>query len=121
MSIPKLEIATPKVDPTDKCIGMYEFLDALEVAIKSADPQKQIALAETIDGYAEDFPDDFFWAVGAQSPTLLSNLVKVIDSASQPDAKSPGDVAPQVAPINLTVEHAPAEEQQQDTPPGRDD
>ena len=48
--------------------GMYELIDAIEVAIKSADPQKRLALAKTIDAFAEDFPEDFFWAVGPQAP-----------------------------------------------------
>jgi hypothetical protein len=73
---------------SDEIIGMYELLDALEAVIKSADPAKQRALVETIDGYAEHFPDDFYWAVGAQSPSLLSHLLMAIDSASRPDAKS---------------------------------
>ena len=74
---------------SDEIIGMYDFLDALEAAIKSADPEKQKALVESIDGYAEHFPDDFDWAVSAQSPTLLSHLMMVIDSASRPDASKP--------------------------------
>jgi hypothetical protein len=61
--------------------GMYELLDAVEAAIKGACPGCRQALAETIDRYAEDFPDDFYWAVGAQSPTLLSHLLMSIDGA----------------------------------------
>jgi hypothetical protein len=72
---------------TDEIIGMYELLDALEAAIKSADPEKQRALAKTIEGYHEHFPEDFHWAIGAQAPTLLFNLMMTIDTASEPNTK----------------------------------
>jgi hypothetical protein len=39
--------------------GMYELLDAIEAVIKAADPAKREALAQTMDAYAADFPDDF--------------------------------------------------------------
>lgn len=67
--------------------GMYELLEALEEALKASDPAKREALAETIDAYHEDFPEDFHWAIGASSPTLLSHLVMLIDCACRPDAK----------------------------------
>jgi hypothetical protein len=51
---------------------MYELLDAIKDVIKAADPAKRAILTKTIDAYADDFPDDFFWAVGAQAPTLLT-------------------------------------------------
>ena len=74
---------------TDEPItGMYELLDAIEAVIKAADPAKRETLATTIDAYAEDFPDEFFWATGAQSPSLLNHLMMVIDSASRPEAQS---------------------------------
>ena len=38
--------------------GMYELLDAIEAVVKAADPVKREALAQTIDGYADDFPGD---------------------------------------------------------------
>jgi hypothetical protein len=62
----------------DEPTGMYELLDAIEDVIKAADPAKRADLAKTIDAYADDFPDDFFWAVGAQAPTLLSQLLMAI-------------------------------------------
>src|SRR5262249_50733884 len=68
--------------------GMYEFLDALEEVIKASDPAKRDKLAKTIDAYHDDFPEDFYWAIGASSPTLLSHLVMLIDWACRPDAKS---------------------------------
>ena len=51
--------------------GMYEMLDALEETLKASNPKKREALAKTLDAYQEDFPEDFQWAIGAQSPTLL--------------------------------------------------
>jgi hypothetical protein len=73
---------------TEEIIGMYEVLDALEAVIKAADPDKRATLAEAMDGYVEHFPDDFFWATGAQAPTLLSHLMMVVDSACRPEAQS---------------------------------
>ena len=67
---------------------MYEFLDALTDVITSSDPAKRELLAEMIDGYANDFPDDFFWAIGAQAPALLHDLMIAIDSSCRPDAQS---------------------------------
>ena len=67
---------------------MYELLDALEEAIKAADPAKREALAKTIDTYHEDFSDKFHWAIGAQAPTLLYHLFMSIDTACRPDAQS---------------------------------
>ena len=68
--------------------GMYDLLDAIEAAIKSADPQKRETLAKTIDAYHEDFPEDFHWAIGARSPTLLSNLLMSINMSCRPDKQS---------------------------------
>jgi hypothetical protein len=67
--------------------GMFEVLDALESALKSAEPEKLEHLAKTLDAYSNDFPDEFFWAVGAQAPSLLAQLVTAIDMASRPDNK----------------------------------
>ncbi len=39
----------------EEITGMYDLLDALEEALKAADPAKRKTLAETIDAYAEDF------------------------------------------------------------------
>jgi hypothetical protein len=69
-------------------VGMYEVLDALEAAIASADATKRKALAESIDAYHDDFPDDFHWALGAQSPTLLYHLFMSIDTACRPPSQS---------------------------------
>jgi hypothetical protein len=67
---------------------MYEFLDALTDVITSSDPAKRELLAEMIDGYANDCPEDFFWATGAQAPLLLHHLMAAIDSSCRPDAQS---------------------------------
>ena len=64
------------------------MLDALEEALKSADPVKRKTLAKSIDAYAVDFPEDFHWAIGAQSPTFLYQLLMSIDTACRPDAQS---------------------------------
>lgn len=69
-------------------IGMYELLDALESVIQAADPTKRAALAEVLDGYAETFPDEFYWAISAQAPTLLHNLMMAIDASCRPESQS---------------------------------
>jgi hypothetical protein len=71
-------------EPTD----MYHLLDAISDAIGSCDPAKRETLARTIDAYCEDSPEEFFWAMGAQSPVLLYHLMMSIDSASRPDVES---------------------------------
>ena len=59
-------------------IGMYELLDAIGAALKSAEPAKREALAKTVDAYCEDFPNEFYWAIGAQAPSFLSHLLLTI-------------------------------------------
>jgi hypothetical protein len=73
---------------SDDPIGMYELLGAVEAVIKAADPAKREALALTIDAFADDFPEDFFWAVGPQAPTLLNHLLQTIDSSCRPEVQS---------------------------------
>jgi hypothetical protein len=72
----------------DEVTGMWKVLDAIEAVIKAADPAKRESLARTIDRYAEDFPEDFYWAIGSQAPTLLFHLLISIDSACRPEAQS---------------------------------
>lgn len=69
-------------------IGMYDLLEALEAVIKAADPEKREALAAAVDGYQANFPDEFFWATGAQAPTLLHHLTIAIDISSHHEAPS---------------------------------
>jgi hypothetical protein len=72
----------------DDITSIYQLLDAIEAVIKAADPAKREALTRTIDAYAEDFPEDFFWATGSQAPMLLHHLLNTIDSACRPEAQS---------------------------------
>lgn len=48
------------MDESTTPVGMYEVLDAIEGALKTADPTKLKTLAETLDAYADDFAEDFF-------------------------------------------------------------
>ena len=69
--------------------GVYELIEAIEAIIEAADPARREALARTIDAYAEDFPDEFFWATSAQAPMLLYQMLFwSIDLACRPEAQS---------------------------------
>ncbi len=70
--------------------GMYELLEAIEAAIESAKPAKREALKQTIKAYMEDFPEEYFWAIGPQSPTLLSHLMNAIEPADAKVSVRPG-------------------------------
>jgi hypothetical protein len=59
--------------------GMYELLEAIEAAIESAEPVKREALSQTINAYMNDFPEEYFWAVGPQAPTLLHHIMHSIE------------------------------------------
>ena len=59
--------------------GMYELLEAIEGAINSAKPDQRVKLAATISAYLDDFPEEYFWAIGPQSPTLLSHIMHAIE------------------------------------------
>jgi hypothetical protein len=72
----------------DQPTSMFELLDAVEAVIQVADPAKREALARVIDAYAEDFPDEFYWAIGAQAPSLLQHLLTTIDAACRPPSQS---------------------------------
>ena len=61
----------------DDITSIYQLLDAIEAVIKAADPAKREALARTIEAYAEDFPEDFFWATGSQAPMLPQPIVSM--------------------------------------------
>jgi len=63
--------------------GMYELLESIEAAIESAEPAKREALAKTINAYMSDFPDEYFWAVGPQAPTLLHHIMHAIEPSSK--------------------------------------
>ena len=72
----------------EKLTDMYDLLEAVEAALAAADPAKCEALAATINAYAEDFPDEFFWATSPQAPALLYHLLGTIDAACRPSARS---------------------------------
>lgn len=72
----------------DNPVGLYEVLDALEAVLRAADPAKRETLAQTMDAYCEDFPEDFFWAIGPQAPTLLNRLMMTVDMACRPEEQS---------------------------------
>jgi hypothetical protein len=59
--------------------GMYDVLDALEAVIKAAPKAERDALAAVLGSYANDFPDEYFWAVSGQSPALLYHLINAIE------------------------------------------
>jgi hypothetical protein len=69
-------------------VGMYELVDAIEAVIITSDPAKRKALAEVLDSYHEDFPEEFHWAISAQSPALLYHLLNTIDCACRPEFQS---------------------------------
>jgi len=77
-----------KKDDDEPIIGMWELLNAVETVVAASDPAKREALAETIDAYADHFPDEFYWAIGASAPTLLFHLFKTIDAACRPESSS---------------------------------
>jgi hypothetical protein len=72
---PATKARRSKKRPTD----IFDFLDAVEDVIKSAPPEKRAALAQTINAYAKDFPEEFFWATGPQAPNMLHMLMVTVD------------------------------------------
>jgi hypothetical protein len=72
----------------EKIITLYELLNAIEAVVECSDPDKQAALAVTIDQYERNFPDEFYWAVGAQSPHLLHEIMNVLRTACDSESQS---------------------------------
>jgi len=70
--------------PTD----LYDLLDAIAATLEAADPAKREALAKTIDAYAEDFSEEFYWGISAQAPALLCHLLQTIDAGCRPSGES---------------------------------
>src|SRR4051812_46622926 len=64
------------------------FLKHSKTSFSAADPDRRRALAETIDSYSQDSSDEFSWAVGVQSPTLLNHVMNTIDVACRPESQS---------------------------------
>jgi len=50
-----------------------------------SDPAKRERLAQTIDYYREDFPDEFRWASEVSAPLLLANVMMAIDASCRPE------------------------------------
>ncbi|MGA6963590.1 MAG: hypothetical protein WBZ51_08220 [Xanthobacteraceae bacterium] len=68
---------------SDKPTLLFDVLDALEDALKHCAPDKRQALANALDAYSEDCAEDFWWALGQQSPTMLHMLMTTIYSGCQ--------------------------------------
>ena len=85
----------------ERFTDMYHLLEALEAVIAASDPAKRELLAKTIDAFAEDCPEDFFWAIGAQAPTLLHHLLSAIDAS----CRSPSESKPR--PVIRLVDRKP--------------
>jgi len=68
---------------SDKPTLLFSVLDALEDALKHCAPDKRKALADALDAYSEDCAEDFWWALGQQSPTMLHALMTAIVSGCQ--------------------------------------
>jgi hypothetical protein len=87
----------------DQITGRYELLDAIEKIIRAADPALRKELAEIFEAYSYDFPEEFEWAVGAQSPMLLWMLMNAIwdasgDPSSEPQPRRPASILQLVRP-----------------------
>jgi hypothetical protein len=72
----------------NESIDIGDMCAALEGALQASDPGMREQLAKTIDAYRENFPNDFYWAMGAQSPMLLYYLFTSIDGACRPENQS---------------------------------
>jgi hypothetical protein len=70
----------------DKCTTHHEFYAALRDVIIASDPAKREDLHNTIHGWSDHDPETFFWAIGPQSPTMLSQIILGIDDACESDA-----------------------------------
>jgi hypothetical protein len=64
--------------------GVFEVADALEASLATSDTAKLEVLSKTLNAYSEDFPDEYFWATGAQAPMILYSLMTVIELAGSP-------------------------------------
>jgi hypothetical protein len=82
---------TKKVKSQDRYepTGMYEILDTVELMVHAAEPALKDALTRVFSAYANDFPDEYFWATGPQAPALLHNLMfALMPPATADKAKS---------------------------------
>lgn len=69
-----------------KITGLHELADAVETIVNAAAPELKTMLAKTFDDYARDFPEEYFWATGAQAPVLLHRLMFACEPVSSPKA-----------------------------------
>jgi hypothetical protein len=58
------------------------------LAVIASDPDKRAALAAAMDGFEQDFLDDFYWAIGLQSPHMLHALMMALNWACRPKDQS---------------------------------
>jgi hypothetical protein len=56
--------------------------------VRSASPVQQATLAKVLNAYANEFPEEYFWATGPQAPTLLHNLIFAVTPAVCRDCSS---------------------------------
>jgi hypothetical protein len=85
---------------------MYEVLEALEDVIKSAPAEQRSALAERIDEYEEDFPEEHSWATGPQAPVFLHHLFMEIDMACRSNDDEPSSSSPEQETIESLMQGA---------------
>jgi hypothetical protein len=79
--------------------GHFEFFEALRVVIITSDSEAREALRQTIKAWMGDVDaETYFWATGPQAPTMLGNLMTVVEMACEPDAAS--KASPLVRPID---------------------
>ena len=83
----------PYLEPTD----LDELCGDLQQAIESAAPEFRAKLAQTIDAYRRDNPDDYRYATGAQAPKLLHYLFDTINEACKPKTIPP-HLRPRIVP-----------------------
>jgi hypothetical protein len=80
----------------NKIVGQHEVFNALRDVIAASDPAKRELLAQTMDAYAEDFPEEYDWATGAQAPMRLYGLMMEIELACRPETD---DTAPDYSEV----------------------
>jgi hypothetical protein len=85
----------------DDTTSRHEFLDALREVIVSSDPATRELLAEALDAWSEDLPQDSFWAIGPQSSALLWMIMAEIDSSCRLEAQ------PKTRPVIRLVDTKP--------------
>jgi hypothetical protein len=80
----------PSTTKKERSANRYQFVNAVEEMIRSADSEKRQGLAHTIDAYHGDCPEESNWAASGQVPALLHNLMLSIDTACRRWTVRPG-------------------------------